>query len=475
MKTRPYSVSRQVSPLPAFLGVLLLFAPIRAAEIQLGTAAVKINPPPDIGLAGYYHERGNEGVLDDLYAKAAVLDDGKTRAAIVVCDLISMPRGIVEAARKQIEQRSQIPGTHVMLGATHTHTAPVLKRDSSRDELDGGAKPVALQYSAALATLIADAVVAADQNKQPVRLSVATEHEDQLAYNRRFWMRDGSVGWNPGRLNPNIVRPAGPIDPEVGVLYAESTSGKNPLLTFVNHALHPDTTGGTKLSADYPGALARALAQYKGPDMLTLFANGACGNINHIDVHWSDSQKGAHEANRLGIGLAAAVFKAYPRLQPLEQPAPLAVRTEMVKLPLAPFTEEELQAAREDIRSAKDNNRVSFMKLVRAHRILDTAAREGEPRVVEMQVIALGPDVAWVAWPGEIFVELGLSVKAGSPFQHTYNVTLANGSIGYIPNKSAYPEGNYEVESARVASGSGELLVTTALRLLADLHRELSP
>jgi hypothetical protein len=80
--------------------------------------------------------------------------------------------------------------------------------------------------------------------------------------------------------------------------------------------------------------------------------------------------------------------------------------------------------------------------------------------------------VAWVAWPGELFVELGLSVKVGSPFRQTYNVELANGTIGYIPNKSAYPEGNYEVESARVAEGSGEMLVTSALRLLALLYAE---
>jgi hypothetical protein len=109
---------------------------------------------------------------------------------------------------------------------------------------------------------------------------------------------------------------------------------------------------------------------------------------------------------------------------------------------------------------------------VRAHRVLDIAAREGKPQEVEVQVITLGRDVAWVSWPGEIFVELGLSVKAGSPFPNTYNVELANGTIGYIPHKSAYPEGNYEVESARVAEGSGEMLVTSALRILADLHRE---
>src|SRR5215510_2618202 len=82
------------------------------AEIKLGTAAVPINPPLGIGLAGYYHERGNEGVLDDIFAKAAVLDDGSTRAAIVVCDLISMPKWIVAEARQIIESQTGIPGTN---------------------------------------------------------------------------------------------------------------------------------------------------------------------------------------------------------------------------------------------------------------------------------------------------------------------------------------------------------------------------
>ena len=456
--------------------VCLLSFGASGAELRLGVAAVAINPPPGIGLAGYYHERGHEGVLDDIGAKATVLDDGQTRAAIVVCDLISMPKWIVVEARKLVAERTGIPGPNVMIAATHTHTAPVLFREWSRDETDGGAKSVSKNYSQTLPKLIADAVVAAYEKRQPVRVSVAKEHEAQLAYNRRFWMRDGSVGWNPGKRNAQIIRPAGPVDPEVGVFFAETLGAKSaPVLTFVNYALHPDTTGGTRISADYPGALSRALALYKGPDMLTLFANGTCGNINHTDVQWAGAQSSPQEATRLGTILAAAVFKAYPRLQPLTNAGALRVRSEVVKLPRPAFTPEQLDAARFDVRTAKDSTRDGFMKLVRAHRVLDTAAAEGKPQEVEMQVITLGRDVAWVAWPGEIFVELGLSVKVGSPFAHTYNVELANGTIGYIPNKSAYPEGNYEVESARVAEGSGEMLVTSALRMLAELFAEAKP
>src|SRR3954469_16357007 len=318
---------------------LLAGRSVGAGELQLGTASVQINPPVGIGLAGYYHERGNEGMLDDISAKATVLDDGSTRAAIVICDLISMPKWIVVKARQLIEKRTGIPAANVMIAATHTHTAPVLYREWSRDESDGGGKVISKDYSRTLPGLIAEAVAAANNKRQPARISVATEHEPQLAQNRRYWMRDGSVGWNPGKLNPQIVRPAGPIDPEVGVLYAETIAVKPvPMLTFVNYAMHPDTTGGTQISADYPGALARALALYKGGDMLTLFANGTCGNINHVDVRWGDPQKGPQEATRIGTILAASVFKAYSHLTSITNPGPLRVRSEIVKLPLPRFT-----------------------------------------------------------------------------------------------------------------------------------------
>jgi hypothetical protein len=110
------------------------------------------------------------------------------------------------------------------------------------------------------------------------------------------------------------------------------------------------------------------------------------------------------------------------------------------------------------------------MEKVKAYQVLDVDARAGRPQEVEVQVIALGDQVAWVSLPGEIFVELGLAVKKASPFRYTLIAELANGSIGYIPDKSAYPQGNYEIVSARCAEGSGELLVEAATRLFRELH-----
>jgi hypothetical protein len=110
-----------------------------------------------------------------------------------------------------------------------------------------------------------------------------------------------------------------------------------------------------------------------------------------------------------------------------------------------------------------------FLEKVKALQVLDVAAREGKALEVEVQVIALGDEVAWVSLPGEMFVELGLAIKKGSPFASTLIAELANGSVGYIPDQPAYAQGNYEVVSARCAAGSGELLVEAALRLLKGL------
>jgi len=304
---------------------------------------------------------------------------------------------------------------------------------------------------------------------QPARLSVAHEQEDHLSHNRRFHLRDGTVGWNSGKLNTNIVRAAGPVDSDVAVLYFESQR-TNAIATYVNFAMHPDTVGGLEFSADYPGALSRLLGEYKGTNMVTVFANGTCGNINHVDVQWANPQKGHTEAARLGTVLAAHVFKAYTRLQPIE-PSALRVRSEIVKLASPELKPSDVDSARDTVARIGTKNPPKFLEQVNVFKVLDVAAREGKPHEVDVQVIALGDEIAWVSLPGEIFVELGLEIKKKSPFRHTVIAELANGAIGYIPNEKAYDEGNYEPVSARCAKGSGEKLVETAVRLLRGVKR----
>jgi hypothetical protein len=456
-----------------WVGLILLSSwlpPLDAADIRLGAAAVKINPPNGTALAGYYGARGSQGVLDDIFAKAVVFDDGKTKAAMVVCDLIGIPRAPVLEARRLIEAKTGIPAANVMISATHTHTGPMVVGDTAIDDLVTEGSKLNQDYTAQLPKWIAQAVEEAAGHLTPARVSYGRESEPNLSFIRRFWMKDGTVGWNPGKLNPNIIRPIGVIDPQVNVVYAQSPD-KKPLLTYVNFANHLDTTGGFLVSADYPCALARSLAEHKGPEMLTIFGNGTCGNINHIDVTSAVPQGSPAEAKRIGMVLAASVLKAYLHLTDVED-ATLRVRHEVVELAPAKFTEDELRIAREIV--AKRGKGFSFLEQVKAYRITDDAAQEGKPFDADVQVFSLGQDIAWVALPGEVFVELGLSIKAASPFRQTNVIELSNGRSGYVPNHSAFSEGQYEVVSTRYAEGSGEQLVSAALRMMNELHAEAS-
>ncbi len=299
----------------------------------------------------------------------------------------------------------------------------------------------------------------------PARLQAARAKEEHLSFNRRFFMRDQTVSWNPRKLHPDIVKPAGPIDPEVGVLYLAAPPSK-PVATYVNFAMHPDTVGGEAISADFPGVLSRMLADYQGAEMITLFANGCCGNLNHRNISWSDAQKGPHEARRIGTILAGDVCNAFPLLKPLKT-GTLKVKSEIVSLPLPPISSEDVVRAKDVAKRMRDP-KTPFLDKVKAYQVLDVAARAGKPWEVEVQVVSLGDQVAWVSLPGEIFVELGLAIKKASPFPYTMIAELANGSIGYIPDKPAYAQGNYEVVSARCAEGSGEMLVAAAIRLLKE-------
>jgi hypothetical protein len=435
-----------------------------AAEFRVGAAQVAITPAIGAPLAGYYSLRPSDGVLDELYAKTLVMECDGTKVAIIVCDLITMPRNVTIAARDLIEKQSGIAGDHVMIAATHTHTAPVLLRNAPRDDFDGGSSEPSRTYTAELPMQIAKAVAEANAKLTPAAVHAGALRVENVAFNRRYWMQDGKVAWNPRKLDPAIVAPAGPHDPEIGMLtFDTAVSNAQPLATFVNYAMHPDTVGGTKISADYPGVVARALESVRPG--VSVFANGCCGNLNHRNVWWADPQKGPSEAARLGNAISGAVCNGLPQLGNVTASS-VRARRQTVQLPLPEITEADRAEVREMMPKVKE---AKFMQQVRMFRVLDVLAREGKPLDVEVQVFALGDDVAFVALPGEIFVELGLAIKKASPFKRTMIIELANTAIGYIPNRPAYDEGNYEVVSARCAAGSGEMLVDTAIKLLREL------
>ena len=452
------------------VGLLALSATaLTAAEFRAGAAQVDITPPPGAPMAGYYHNRAAAGVHDPLQAKAIVVEKDGVTAALVACDLASLPRPIAEDARRRISESLRIPPTHVTISATHTHTGPVILSGPHRYNLEGEMKRIGIEYTESLGKKIAEAVRLAHAQLRPARVLAAQGREDSLTFNRRFHMRDGRIAWNPAKLDPAIDRPAGPIDGRVPVVYFEGTDGK-PIAIYVNYALHLDTVGGQEYSADYPYTLSQTLSAAKGKDLVTVFTIGCAGNLNHRDVSTKDPQKGHGEAARIGAVLAGEVLKTLKRATPVEIDA-IRASTETLELPLPRIDPKDVDWARKTAATFDKPNAAPFIDLVKAFQVIDTAERKGKPMDAEVQVIAIGKALGFVSLPGEIFVEHGLAIRNGSPFPNTIIAELANGSVGYVPDRKAFAQGAYEVVSARTAEGSGEMMVESAVRQLVQTYR----
>jgi hypothetical protein len=440
-----------------------------AEDLRVGVATVDITPPRGYRMAGYFAERVNTGTRDPLLAKAIVFRQGDRRAALVFCDLVAVPGGVSGPARARAAEATGIPAANIAVAATHSHTGPlyygVLRERFHKKALaaQGRDPHEEVDYAAQLAERISTAIARADAAAAPARIAAGVARETRLSFNRRFHMKDGTVRFNPGALNPDIVRPAGPIDPEVAVVLFRSATDDRPLATLTVFALHLDTVGGTEYSADYPGHLEAGLKQALGPRLVSLFGAGTCGDINHIDV----SKRERARTDAIGDRLARTVLDELPRLSPVSTPS-LAVASATVEAPLQRPTAAEVAEARATI-DRVGSPKVPFLEQVKAVKVLDLVENHPTGSLsLDVQVFRLGPDLAIVTLPGEVFVELGLAIKRASPFKTTLVIELANQIPAYVPTKKAFAEGSYEVVNSRVQPGVGERLVDEAVRLLKE-------
>jgi neutral ceramidase len=463
------SAAMQAAAAVALAALLGLETPMASAEaLHAGTAVVDITPPAGYRMSGYFHERCSTGTANPLNAKALVLRQGDVRAALVFCDIIGLSPDVSSRARKRAARTTGIPAKNILVAATHSHTGPLYfgalrKHFHDQAVAKHGRDPCEeVDYPGKLVAGIVEAIAKADAAAGPVRLAAGSARQEGLSFNRRFHMRSGPVRFNPGVLNPDIVRPAGPIDPEVGVVMVRGGAGGKVRAAIVNFALHLDTVGGTKYAADYPYYVEQALREKLGRELVLLFGTGTCGDINHIDVTKRERLKTDHIGRTLGRTVAAAA-----KLRPIEAHA-LAVRREIVRAPLQRYGSERIAWAHEAIHKV-GTRELPFLKQVEAYKILALEMRGGETIPLEVQLFRLSPDVALVGLPGEVFVDLGLAIKKASPFATTMVVELCQDALGYIPTKRAFAEGSYETVNSRVAPGGGEMLVEAATRLLKAL------
>ena len=443
--------------------------------LEAGAGLVAITPPLGTPLSGAFEYREVETVADDLFARALVLDDGSGRLALVICDVICITAATVAAARDRIRQRCGIPASHVMISCTHTHTGPATAPLLSGDPDQG--------YVDWLPGQIADAVEIACSRLVPAQAVHGVADVDGVCFNRRFRMRDGTVVFNPGAGNPEIIEPVGPVDPEVTALLVEDHAGE-PIALWANLSLHyVGTDDPVAVSADYFGHFAEAVSRTLGSECIGLLTNGTSGEINSIDVSRTAKESRTARSRRVATVVAAGAIAA-TTMQRRECEVTLDARLVPFRVARRSITPQDVTLANAILSTSAEPTpaqAAGFSFVVGqpiplhqlrtyASEVLGVAEMPAE-RMTEVQVMRIG-DLALVALPGEMFVKFGLTIKAESPFERTAVVSLANDYVGYVPTLEAFEQGAYETWAARSAwpqPGTGERMTHEALAALNDL------
>jgi neutral ceramidase len=411
-------------------------------------------------------------ILDRLHVKAVVFRQGAEQIALVECDATGISDEMASSARQIASLKTGIPFNNICVAATHTHMA-----SPSKD----------------LKTAVIQAITDAQTNLKNVKLKSAIGQQFNVSFNRRYFMKDGSVVFNPMFLNPDIVRPAGPIDAEIGIVMFYDALSNKPVSGLINFPLHLDIVkeygavyqqsgpgSRNSVSADYPYWIETALRKDFGNSFNSIFFTGCCGNINHWDFSKPGPQSGhATKSKQVGDSLYNSIHRALPEAK--NETSSLASRSRVLNIPLQSFTAEDLAWAKEvkssslSGKSEEPSERKQFLDAVKRRRILWLAEQKAKGIIslpLDVQVFRLSDNTAIVTLPGEMFVEYGLTIKNFSPFANTLIVELANHPISYVPNKMAFSQGGYEVENSRIAPGGGEMLAAAAIQMLNELKKD---
>ncbi len=440
-------------------------------EFQAAWARTVITPPPGVSLAGYFEPRPNRGVLDELYARVCLFRQGEEIGGILELDLLYAPRWLCDAVRERLARRGHDGlARNLLICAPHTHTAP--DPFPAENPLRKHAHQFIVEQAAA-------AVATAMHRFVPAGVETGTVINNPFAFNRRYWMRDGRVVTNPGKRNPEIVRPEGTVDRTIHFLRIQQFG--RVAVVIANIVNHTDTIGGDLVSADWPGFLERRIQTALGRQCLVLPLVGPAGNINHFDVTSDQDQTCYAEARRIGEGYAEIILRAFDRARPLTPD----FRTAVAELTLQKrrIPPEEIRAARQLLATSRESGAaLTSEDLARgspavlryfARSLLRFAETEaGKSVTVPLTGLRLGAEAAVVSLPGEPFTEIGLAIREQSPFPATLIASNANAQVGYIPLDESFDHGGYEplpVPHGGVAKGSARACIETATALLRKL------
>ncbi len=457
----------------------------KTVTLEVGVAKVDITPPVGFPLYGY-PSKPSTGIKDSLYAKAIVFKQGETQGALVVCNLLGIPRDLSRIVRERASKETGIPFQNMSISATHTHTSPGITENFKEYALRESAGKLTEEdknsYFANLINGITKAIISASNNITEVEIISGKGQAPGISFNRRYLMTDGRVRFNPGMNNPEIVRPAGPVDPDVSFVLFRSPGQNNfssSLTVFSSHYVRD----GTEFSSDYPYFMQQRFNELFGDQHISIFGLGPCGNVNTVNVNGPVENDADIKVKEFGYTLADAVNTALPK--EVNGDPSLEIVSKILYLPIQDYTEEELEWSREvgeqlyNERSFLNHRRrlkISIwgvqppLEKVRMYEAVAPAV-SGEPWLipVEIHVFKLDQKTAIVTMPSELFTEFGIDIKKRSPFANTMLIELANADIAYLPTIQGFKEGDYEAINSRLIPGSGEKMIDSAIEILKQL------
>ncbi len=465
-------------------GITMVLGMFVSAADTFRAGAAKGNITPYLGeaiIGGWNHPPATH-VHDDLWVKCLVLDNGKMRVAFVVCDLLGISSTVSDEARRLLEKETGMPASNILVSAVHTHSATcaIGDRYNLTPELD--------DYQKFVVRRIADAVRCAINNLEPARIGWATASVPQHVFCRRWFMKPGTMPMNPFgstndlvKMNPpngsaNLDRPAGPTDPQVCLVAVKSLEGR-PIGLLSNYSLH--YVGGVRhgdISADYYGMFDDRMRQlldadHQNPPFVAMMSNGTSGNINNVDYSKKREKTPPYARMReVADDVAQAVHEAYQTIQ-WHDSVPLGVSFEKIDLQLRHPTPEQLEWAKGVIAKLDSNVKPNVMEKTYVDRVLKTTTLP-ERWEFPLQTFRIG-EVGIATFPTEVFSEIGLDLKARSPFKPTFIVSLAHGYFGYLPTVEQHKLGGYEtwLGTSRLEVEAAPKMIEQLLGMLTRLQK----
>ncbi len=467
----------------ALVGSTGLDARQAAPVFRAGFAERDITPAIGSEAPGGYGKSYHRSIHDPCKVRAAVFDDRQKRVALVGLDALAVDRSTVLNVRKAIAARTGIPPGAMLFGASHSHSSGPLHgvMPGEYDHASELVRKLAYEkstcadpaYLERTEKAIVEAVCEADARRAEAKAGIGRGIEAQVAYNRRFRMKNGLTYTHPRQGNPDIVEVAGPTDPEVGVIGAWDREGKI-LGCVVNFACHATTSPGG-ISANYVHYLEKVIQGYYGSGCVVVFLNGMSGDVTQVDNLSPHANRAPENwAQLVGGRVGAEALKVLFAMEPGAL-VPVAAETKVMTIKRRPPAPDRVKRCLEIV--GQEPAKVGAAEWTFAKEIVLLDAKLArEPAVeVEAQAVQVGPAV-FLSSPAEYFCEFGLQMKKGSGFPFTFPVSLANGCVGYVPTLEAFGPGGGGYETRLTSYSNLEITAGDRIRDAGlELARALKP